>query len=98
MSSLLASEFSIHGRNPEQHGVSGLVGLPSYATRQQALTKPVLQVDVNGPGAHPLFMWLKEASGDPSDIPWNFSKFLVICGKEVKRYSHQVISITVCNS
>ncbi len=35
------------------------------------------KVEVNGEGQHPLFAWLKEASGDTSDIAWNFGKFLV---------------------
>lgn len=48
------------------------------------------QVEVNGLSSSPLFAWLKAASGSPGDIPWNFSKFLVICGTVVKRYSHEV--------
>src|SRR5208283_2256725 len=37
------------------------------------------KVDVNGPGAHPLFAWLKERKGGllGSAIKWNFTKFLV---------------------
>lgn len=48
------------------------------------------QVEVNGLQSSPLFAWLKAASGSPGDIPWNFSKFLVVCGTVVKRYSHEV--------
>lgn len=55
----------------------------------------LVQIDVNGEGADPLFKWLKTSSGDSLDIPWNFNKFLVVCGKEVKRYSHQVILKTL---
>lgn len=38
------------------------------------------KIEVNGPGAHPLYVWLKSQKagilGSPS-IKWNFSKFLV---------------------
>lgn len=49
-----------------------------------------VQVNVNGHESDPLFAWLKAASGNPVDIPWNFSKFLVVCGDTVMRYSHEV--------
>lgn len=38
------------------------------------------KIEVNGPGAAPLYVWLKErqpGDGDSPDIPWNFTKFLV---------------------
>lgn len=38
------------------------------------------KTDVNGPGAHPLFAWLKSHAPGPegaADIRWNFGKFLV---------------------
>ena len=48
------------------------------------------KVDVNGPGASPLFDWLKgEASGvlGSKAIKWNFTKFLIDRdGTVVKRY------------
>jgi len=47
------------------------------------------KVDVNGPSADPLFVWLKEAQGElgGNDIKWNFGKFLVNKeGKAIKRY------------
>ena len=49
------------------------------------------KVDVNGPGAHPLYKWLSaEAPGllGSKSIKWNFTKFLV--GKDghvIKRYA-----------
>src|SRR6185369_15566286 len=51
------------------------------------------KIDVNGPGAHPLYQWLSsEAPGllGSTAIKWNFTKFLI--GKEgtvLKRYSPQ---------
>lgn len=33
------------------------------------------RIEVNGPGTHPLYGWLK--AGHPGDIEWNFAKFLV---------------------
>ncbi len=47
------------------------------------------KVEVNGPGADPLFKWLKaETPGsDNRDVEWNFAKFLVgRDGKPVKRF------------
>ena len=37
------------------------------------------KVDVNGPGAHPLWTWMKEQRGGVlgSAVKWNFTKFLV---------------------
>uniref|UniRef100_A0A061S317 Glutathione peroxidase n=1 Tax=Tetraselmis sp. GSL018 TaxID=582737 RepID=A0A061S317_9CHLO len=46
----------------QEHGFSGIL---------------MDKVDVNGPGAHPVYRWLKEQSGDTSDLDWNFAKFLV---------------------
>jgi len=48
------------------------------------------KIEVNGPGAHPLYVWLKSQAkgffGTPS-IKWNFTKFLVDRqGKVVRRY------------
>ncbi len=33
------------------------------------------KLEVNGPGQHPLYTWLKSAF--PGDIEWNFAKFLI---------------------
>ena len=48
------------------------------------------KVAVNGPGAHPLYRWLKsQAKGffGTSSIKWNFTKFLVDGeGRVVRRY------------
>ncbi|GIL53084.1 hypothetical protein Vafri_8768 [Volvox africanus] len=35
------------------------------------------KVDVNGPNTAAVYQYLKVASGDTSDIGWNFGKFLV---------------------
>lgn len=49
------------------------------------------KVKVNGPDAHPLFVYLKEHLGGGllgSDIKWNFTKFLIDTeGQPYKRYS-----------
>lgn len=48
------------------------------------------KTDVNGPGAHPVFVFLKEHLGGlfGSTIKWNFTKFLIDSnGKPVKRFS-----------
>lgn len=39
------------------------------------------KVDVNGPATHPVWKFLKEASGDMGDVAWNFyTKFRIRCG------------------
>jgi glutathione peroxidase len=49
------------------------------------------KVEVNGPGAHPLYRWLKsEAKGllGSQRIKWNFTKFLIDReGHAVRRYA-----------
>ena len=49
------------------------------------------KVEVNGPGAHPLYQWLKrEAKGllGSQAIKWNFTKFLIgRDGNVVRRYA-----------
>jgi glutathione peroxidase len=49
------------------------------------------KIDVNGPGAHPLYQWLSaEAPGllGSKAIKWNFTKFLVSKdGEVIKRYA-----------
>eukprot|EP00904_Undaria_pinnatifida_P012729 jgi/Undpi1/8587/HiC_scaffold_25.g11052.m1 len=61
-----------------------------FVDREYGASFPVMaKVNVNGHESHPIFAWLKAASGIPEDIPWNFSKFLVTCGDRVKRYSHE---------
>ena len=51
------------------------------------------KIDVNGPGAHPLYQWLcAEAPGllGSKAIKWNFTKFLVgKDGRVIKRYAPQ---------
>jgi len=49
------------------------------------------KVEVNGPGAHPLYVWLKrEAKGllGSQAIKWNFTKFLIgRDGRVLRRYA-----------
>lgn len=43
------------------------------------------KIDVNGPGRHPLYVWLVgEGAAFPGDITWNFEKFLIGRDGEVK--------------
>ncbi len=41
---------------------------------------------MNGPGADPVYKFLKNFGSDSTDIPWNFAKFLVVNGYPVRRY------------
>lgn len=48
------------------------------------------RIDVNGPEAHPLFVYLKQKLGGTfgNDIKWNFTKFLISPdGKPLRRYA-----------
>jgi glutathione peroxidase len=49
------------------------------------------KIDVNGPGAHPLFAYLKSAEPGmlgTEGIKWNFTKFLIgRDGRPIKRYA-----------
>ncbi|MGE5625524.1 MAG: glutathione peroxidase [Bacillota bacterium] len=49
------------------------------------------KIEVNGPGAHPLYNWLRGETGG-GDIQWNFEKFLVgKDGRIVRRYSPKTV-------
>jgi glutathione peroxidase len=58
------------------------------ATTYQVSFPMSAKLDVNGPGRHPLYAWLTDASnGQPGDIQWNFEKFLIgRDGQLLKRY------------
>lgn len=44
------------------------------------------KVEVNGPGAHPVFQWLRARKG--GRLAWNFTKFLIDAdGQVVRRYA-----------
>ena len=49
------------------------------------------KIEVNGPGAHPLYGWLRGETGG-GDIQWNFEKFLIgKDGRIVRRYSPKTV-------
>ncbi len=55
--------------------------------KKQKVTFPVFgKIDVNGKDEDPLYTFLKKISRG-KDIPWNYTKFLVVNGKPIKRYS-----------
>lgn len=60
-----------------------------FCTRHYDVTFPVFaKIDVNGPGTHPLFQYLKSAKKGffgREAITWNFTKFLVARDGEVLR-------------
>ncbi len=58
----------------------------NYGVSFQTMQK----IEVNGPGAHPLYQYLKRVAGGcfTDAIKWNFTKFLVSRdGSEIKRYA-----------
>ncbi len=56
-------------------------GIHQFCEDQYQVTFPIFsKVDVNGPHAHPLFVWLKAHKAGvfgSAAIKWNFTKFLV---------------------
>ena len=66
--------------------------IASFCSTKYSVTFPLFtKTDVNGPAAHPLYVWLKEnapGEGGNADISWNFGKFLVSRdGKVLARYT-----------
>jgi glutathione peroxidase len=54
--------------------------IAAFCDRSFGVTFPVFaKIEVNGPGAHPLYVWLKQQKGGllGSGIKWNFTKFLL---------------------
>lgn len=67
--------------------------IAAFCETRFAVTFPVFaKIEVNGPRAHPLYVWLKQQKGGllGSGIKWNFTKFLVgKDGRVIKRYAPQ---------
>jgi glutathione peroxidase len=54
--------------------------IAAFCERQFKTTFPTFQkIEVNGPQAHPLYLWLRKQNAEKIDqkIDWNFNKFLV---------------------
>jgi glutathione peroxidase len=50
--------------------------IAEFCTLNYGVSFPMFdKIEVNGPGEHPLYGWLKQ--NHPGDIAWNFGKFLV---------------------
>ncbi|MBX9847967.1 MAG: glutathione peroxidase [Rhodocyclaceae bacterium] len=69
--------------------------IATFCSTNYSVTFPLFaKTDVNGPNAHPLYVWLKQNTpGDGAeDIGWNFAKFLVgRDGKVIARYAPTVV-------
>jgi glutathione peroxidase len=65
--------------------------IAAFCDTSYHVTFPVFsKIEVNGAGAHPLYVWLKSEKGGllGSAIKWNFTKFLLDRSGEVKfRYA-----------
>jgi glutathione peroxidase len=64
----------------------------AFCSSSYDVTFPLFgKIDVNGPGAHPLYQWLKHAKPGvlgTEAIKWNFTKFLVDrAGRVVSRHA-----------
>ncbi|MCD1144640.1 glutathione peroxidase [Kocuria sp. LUK] len=64
--------------------------IADFCRRNYGVTFPMFaKVEVNGPGAHPLWAWLREERPGVlgEDVKWNFTKFLVgRDGRVVRRF------------
>jgi glutathione peroxidase len=65
--------------------------IADFCERNYGVTFPMFsKIDVNGPDAHPLYAWLKDAKGGllGDRIKWNFTKFLIgRDGQVIDRYA-----------
>ncbi|MEX5297606.1 glutathione peroxidase [Kocuria sp. CPCC 205292] len=65
--------------------------IAEFCSRNYGVTFPMFEkVDVNGPGAHPLWAWLREEKGGimGDAVKWNFTKFLVgRDGRVIRRFA-----------
>jgi glutathione peroxidase len=72
----------------------GEAEIASFCELNYGVTFPLMaKVEVNGPGTHPVFAFLKRRGSGlfGSSIKWNFTKFLVgRDGKSVKRFASAV--------
>ena len=87
---LVVLGFPCNQFGAQEPGAAGEIA--GFCQKNYGVTFPMYdKVEVNGPGAHPLFQWLKqEAPGllGTEGIKWNFTKFLLDRqGKVVKRYA-----------
>jgi glutathione peroxidase len=69
--------------------------IAEFCSTTYGVSFPVVsKVKVNGKNAHPLYQELTQtpdASGHDGRIRWNFEKFLVLPGGEVRRYSPRTV-------
>lgn len=60
--------------------------IKSFCTINYGITFPISEkVEVNGPNAHPIYKYCKEATG-VSNIGWNFEKFLISIDGSISHY------------
>ena len=60
--------------------------------KKQDITFPVFgKIDVNGKNEDPLYTFIKNNSPRTfvKDIPWNYTKFLIVNGRPIKKYLPQ---------
>ena len=74
----------------QEPGSAGEIG--AFCSSRFSVDFPLMaKTDVNGPGAHPLYVWLKRAAPGvlgTQAIKWNFTKFLVgRDGRVIARYA-----------
>ena len=91
-SGLTVLGFSCNQFGAQEPGGEAEIG--AFCQKNYGVTFPMFaKVDVNGPAAHPLFKYLKDAKPGllgSENIKWNFTKFLIDRkGEPVARYAPQ---------
>src|SRR3954469_8266531 len=69
--------------------------IATFCSTTYNVTFPMFsKIEVNGPGTHPLYQWLKKSAPGLlgfNDLKWNFTKFLIDRdGRTVRRYASEV--------
>lgn len=78
---LVVLGFPCNQFGAQEPGSSGEIA--QFCETQYGVSFPLFaKLEVNGEGADPLYLWLKEAA--PGDIEWNFAKFLIGRDGQVK--------------
>jgi glutathione peroxidase len=52
--------------------------ISGFCKKEFGITFPLFgKIEVNGPGTHPVYKWIKSQPGMSADVKWNFEKFLI---------------------
>jgi len=79
-------------QEPEEAGAVDTCVRTKFGVGFELLEK----VNVNGPETHPVWQWLRLASGDAGAIGWNFTMFLIGPeGQETRRFANTTTPLSI---